>query len=225
MSTSTRHVDHLVLPVADLDTAAAEFHGAGYIVTPRADHPFGTSNRLVVFTDTYLELVAVTNADQVPEAGFAGEVAAYVADQEGISHVVVSSEDAGADFAALAAAGVNVRDPFDFSRPAPIADGTTMTASFSLVPTESSSPLGAFVCVHHTKEAVWHPSHLEHPNGARRIRAISVAARAPELFDALEVEGIGFAQQKNAVTTDGAAPAVRIGTVEILTLSAGRAAS
>ena len=55
MGSVSRHVDHLVVPVPDLDAAAAELERTGFVVTPRADHPFGTSNRLVVFADTYLE--------------------------------------------------------------------------------------------------------------------------------------------------------------------------
>ncbi|NIQ53863.1 MAG: VOC family protein, partial [Gammaproteobacteria bacterium] len=49
MSPSTRRrIDHLVHAVDDLDAAAAAYEDLGFLVTPRADHPFGTSNRLVI---------------------------------------------------------------------------------------------------------------------------------------------------------------------------------
>ena len=221
MSTPARHVDHLVVPVIDLDVAAGKFEAAGYIVTPRADHPFGTSNRLVVFADTYLELVAVSDPTAIPRAGFAAEVAAYVSQGEGVSHVVVSSEDAAADFDALSHLGLTPADSFRFERPAPIADGTTAVASFSLVLTPSTSTLGAFLCAHHTRSAVWHPSHLAHPNGARRIRKIELTGRAPELFGEIRVDGVRFGQVEDGVEIDGAAPPVQIGTLAVSALAAG----
>ena len=119
-----RHVDHLAIAIHDLESASSTLETAGFVVTPRADHPFGTSNRLVVFVDTYLELVAVTRAELIPEAGFAAEVAAFIASGEGISHAVVSSEDPIADHAFLADRGLANGDIFEFSRPAPRADGS-----------------------------------------------------------------------------------------------------
>src|SRR5690606_22549475 len=64
-------LDHVVVAVPDLDAAAAELERAGFYVTARSDHPFGTSNRLVMLDGTYVELVAVTRPESVTESGFA----------------------------------------------------------------------------------------------------------------------------------------------------------
>ncbi len=206
-----RHVDHLAIAIHDLESASSTLETAGFVVTPRADHPFGTSNRLVVFVDTYLELVAVTRAELIPEAGFAAEVAAFIASGEGISHAVVSSEDPIADHAFLADRGLANGDIFEFSRPAPRADGSVTTASFSIVPALSTGSIGAFLCAHHVPDAVWHPSHLAHPNGASRITGLELPGPVPEVFEVFAVAGVEFGDGPARVVTDGGGDRVEIG--------------
>jgi hypothetical protein len=206
-----RHVDHLVVPVHDLGETAAALEGAGFVVTPRADHPFGTSNRLVVFADTYLELVAITRPELLPPEGFADEVRSYLDSGEGVSHVVVSCQDPAADIRLVAGAGLGDGEIFEFSRAAPRADGSVTQASFSIVRTISTAPLGAFLCAHDVPDAVWHESHLSHPNGARRIVGLDLPGPAPEVFAELEVAGVEFGPGEAVVRTDGTAEVVVIG--------------
>lgn len=215
MGSVSRHVDHLVIPVLDLDAAAAELVRSGFVVTPRADHPFGTSNRLVVFAYTYLELVAVTRPELIPAAGFAADVAEFIGAGPGVSHVVVSSADPDADRDLLLSRGAEVGDVFEFSRPAPRADGSMVTASFRIVPTPAPGPLGSFLCAHEVPEAVWHPSHLVHPNGAGRILGIRLPAPAPPLFAVLEVSGVEFGLGAPRLTTDGHHDPATIGNLTL----------
>ena len=53
-------IDHIVILVADLDRAQAEYAAAGFTVVPGGEHAGGlTHNALVAFADgTYLELLA-----------------------------------------------------------------------------------------------------------------------------------------------------------------------
>src|SRR5437870_3505618 len=51
-------LDHVILVVDDLDRAAGLFTDLGFTVTPRSDHPFGTANRLIVFDNNFIELLA-----------------------------------------------------------------------------------------------------------------------------------------------------------------------
>jgi len=221
-STVRRHIDHLVIPVHDLAAAARRLAAAGYTVTPRADHPFGTSNRLVVFTSTYLELVTVTRPELVAPGGFAAAVAAFLAAGEGVSHAVVSTRDAAGDNATLAARGLSAGAVFDFSRPAPRADGTTAMASFSLAMALASPPLGAFLCQHRTPQAIWHRSHLDHPNGARSILAIELRASEPPLFSSFDVAGVEFEAAADMVACDGDGPAVPLGDLTLIALAGSR---
>ena len=210
----SRHVDHLVVPVRDLAETVATFEGAGFVVTPQADHPFGTSNRLVVFEDTYLELVAITRPELLPTDGFADEVRRFLDSGEGVSHVVVSCHDPEGDFRSVAAAGLGEREIFEFSRPAPRADGSVTEASFSIVRTLSTAPLGAFLCAHDVPDAVWYPAHLQHPNGARRIVGIELPAPAPEVFEVFAVDGVEFGAGAR-VATDGGGDLVAIGELVV----------
>ena len=205
-----RHVDHLVIPVHDLGGTAAALEAAGFVVTPQADHPFGTSNRLVVFGDTYLELVAITQPALLPLDGFADEVRSYLESGEGVSHVVVSCHDPEADFRMVAAAGIGDGEIFEFSRGAPRADGSVTQASFSIVRTITTAPLGAFLCAHDVPDAVWHESHLSHPDGSRRIVGLELPGPAPEVFEVFEVGGVEFGETARVVT-DGSAELVAIG--------------
>ena len=53
-------LDHIVIAVADLDRAMADYRALGFQVLPGGQHPGRTShNALVVFADgAYLELIA-----------------------------------------------------------------------------------------------------------------------------------------------------------------------
>ena len=55
-------LDHIVIAVADLDTAIADFRSLGFTVQPGGRHPGRTShNALIVFADgAYFELIAWT---------------------------------------------------------------------------------------------------------------------------------------------------------------------
>lgn len=165
-------LDHLVLPVESLDGAAAALADAGFVVTPEAEHPFGTANRLVVFERVYVELVAVADAARVPESGFARDVAQHLDSRHsGFSHFACRASSIGDAGSAVREAGLEAGEPMWFSRPAPRADGSELTASFSLLPI-SGHP-HQFFCVHHTPEAVWFRPHLAHPNGARRVEEVT----------------------------------------------------
>jgi hypothetical protein len=184
---------------------------AGFVVTPQADHPFGTSNRLVVFVDTYLELVAITRPELLPAGGFADEVRTFLRSGAGVSHAVVSCRDPIADQRLVAARGIADGEIFDFSRPAPRVDGSVTEASFSIVGTLSTAPLGAFLCAHAVPDAVWHESHLAHPNGARCVVGLELPGPAPEVFGLFEVGGVQFGPGEALVATDVGHDVVAIG--------------
>ncbi len=200
-------LDHLVLPVDDLDAAAASLARVGFVVTPEAAHPFGTANRLVVFEDVYLELVTVADPGRLPAAGFARLVADHLhAGRTGFSHFACRALSVGEAGSAVRGAGLEAGEPMWFSRPAPRSDGSELTASFTLLPI-SGHP-HQFFCVHHTPEAIWFRPHLHHPNGARRIAdvtsSLEPALRIQALshgsdrieFDvkvsSVEISGVGF---------------------------------
>ncbi len=204
-------LDHVVLAVTDLERAAATWEAAGFVVTPKADHPFGTSNRLIVFESTYVELVAVTRPDRLPGTGFAADVAERLAHSgAGITHLALHTQDAGAE------AEFRDADVFDFSRPAPLVGGGETEASFSLVVLDDRERPGLFFCQHHTPNAVWTPAHLAHPNGAAHMVSVQLAAARPVTLPADDsIDATSFDATGDRLETDGIYESFAIGSLEV----------
>jgi catechol 2,3-dioxygenase-like lactoylglutathione lyase family enzyme len=135
-----RPLDHLVLPVADLDTARARYEALGFNVAPRGEHPFGTENACVYFADgTFLEPLAIHQRETCEAEARAGNV--FIArDQafrfrrgpEGFSAMVMGSIDASGDDASFRAAGISAGEMLTFFRPVLAPDGTEGEAGFKL---------------------------------------------------------------------------------------------
>ena len=64
-----RGIDHLVLAVRDLDAAARTYSALGFTLTPRAEHPWGTANRLVQLDGSFLEVLEVAHPERLVEHG------------------------------------------------------------------------------------------------------------------------------------------------------------
>jgi len=172
-------INHLVLAGRDLAAMRARYERLGFTVTPRGQHPFGTGNSLVQLNGTYLELLAVTMPQEVPEHGagqfsFAAFNRDYLERHEGFAMLVLDTEDARADIAAWRAAGLQTYAPFDFSRAAKMADGQEVTVGFALafVSHPAARWLGLFACQHYAPDYFEQPRYLQHRNGATRVQDV-----------------------------------------------------
>jgi hypothetical protein len=136
----SRPLDHVVLPVSSLDAATARLSLLGFTVAPSAQHPFGTENACVFFSDnTYLEPLAVASRETCEAQARAGNV--FVArdqayrfrrGQDGFSGLVFGTSDADGDDAAFRADGISAGDMLTFSRGFKTPDGAEATATFKL---------------------------------------------------------------------------------------------
>jgi glyoxalase-like protein len=187
-------INHLVLACRDLEAMRAHYPSLGFTVTPRSQHPFGTGNALVQLHGTYLELLAVTMPQDVPEhaAGqfsFAAFNRDYLARHDGFSMLVLDTDDARADIAAWRAAGLQTYAPIDFSRKAKLPDGQEITVGFALafVSHPAAPWLGLFACQHYSPHYFEQPRYLQHGNGASRVADVWVVGdTAPELAGFLQ---------------------------------------
>ncbi|HEY6335457.1 MAG TPA: VOC family protein, partial [Alphaproteobacteria bacterium] len=132
-----RPIDHLVVCVKDLERASAFYEQLGFTLTPRAQHPFGTANRLAQFKGNFLELLAVADRARIPPArsghfSFGAFNAHYLERFEGMSMLVFASSDVLRDHAEFASRSLDTYAPFDFSRAARLPDGREVTVAFSL---------------------------------------------------------------------------------------------
>lgn len=200
-----RKLDHLVMPVRDLEAAASDYGKLGFKLTPKADHAWGTSNQLVQIDGTFLELLAVIDPSRMEEADFdAFSFGAFNRDfvtrHEGISMLVLDSVDAAADRKEFHDIGLTTYAPFSFERIARQPDGSEKKVAFDLTfTTHGDIPDAAFfTCRNRFPENFWKPEYQNHPNGAIRIAsAIMVADEPADLHEFLE----GFAGQRELRST------------------------
>lgn len=183
----TRRIDHLVLAVHDLDAAARVYEALGFQVGARNRHPWGTENRIIQFRSSFLELITLgEDAAQIaPHApgifSFGAFVRDYLAQREGFAMFVLDSDDARADAAAFASAGIGAYEPFFFERKGRRADGTEVHVAFTLAfATDARLPDAAFfTCQQHFPEAFWTSALQEHPNGASNVSAVTLGVQDP----------------------------------------------
>jgi len=184
-------IDHVVLAVRDLDAAASAYEALGFTLTPRANHPFGTGNRLAQFAGSFLEVLTVVEPEKISEpdgnrSSFGAFNRDYLAAGEGFSMLVLSSTDADADLARYRAHDLKAYDRFDFERTAIQPDGTPRTVAFRLAFTSHDDlpACGFFTCENRFPENFWKPAYQTHANTARDIAEIALVVDEPARFEA-----------------------------------------
>jgi len=187
----SRVVDHVVLAVRDLGAAAAAYEAMGFTLTPQAQHPFGTGNRLALLDGDFIELLAVTQPGDVTEAGagafsFGAYNRDFLGGREGMSMLALQSEDWQADREEFEEKDLETYWPFEFSRQAAQPDGSEVTVGFKLtfVTGDNMPQMPFFTCHHqHTREFFFKPQFQEHANGAQRIMRVIVLSNEPRETD------------------------------------------
>lgn len=166
-------IDHVVIAVADLSAAVADYRALGFTVTPGGRHPGRpTENALVVFGDgAYLELITYHAA--APQERW---WLTLQADGSGFVDHALWPRDVGAALAAARARGLHtLTGPLPGSRLRP--DGTRI----DWVTARHATPELPFLCADLTPRALRVPEGdaRVHANGARGIAELVVAV--PEI--------------------------------------------
>jgi catechol 2,3-dioxygenase-like lactoylglutathione lyase family enzyme len=191
---SGRSIDHVVVAVRDLDQATQRYQALGFTLTPRAMHDerMGTSNRLAQFAaKNFIELLEVDRPDTLMRHDFAASPPLFsfgdhnrmaVKDHEGASMLVFATDDAEADTARFAAAGLPTFAPFSFERRATLPDGAQVTLAFSLafVRSPQMPRVGFFACENRSQQYFWKPAYQSHANGATGITAAYLSSPDPK---------------------------------------------
>ncbi|MGQ0677973.1 MAG: VOC family protein, partial [Rhodospirillales bacterium] len=184
-----RAIDHLVLCVRDLDAARAFYARLGFTLTPRALHPWGTGKSLAQMQGNFLEILAVVEPGKIAppkpgEFGFGWFNASFLEKREGFSMLVLQTQDAKADHAAFARAGLDTYPPFRFERQARLPDGNTATVAFTTCfATDRRMPeAGFFTCQQHAPQHFWKPEYQKHANGALGVTEVVMRAPDPAAF-------------------------------------------
>ena len=176
MTETINGIDHGMIVVRDLDTAAATYSRLGFTVTGLGLHTgLGTANRLVMLGDDYVELLGVREPNEWNE-----QFRACLEQREGLWMVALSSPDATAAYRQFHAVGIPVHEPFRFTRPVETPD-VKGDASFCITRLDPLATPHAdlFLVQHFTPELVWHPTWQAHDNGALGIRDITITVADP----------------------------------------------
>jgi catechol 2,3-dioxygenase-like lactoylglutathione lyase family enzyme len=183
----TRHIDHLVVAVRDLDAAAAFYEKLGFQVGARNRHPWGTENRLVQLQTSFIELITLGAGAAIAPHGegffsFGAFVRNYLRRREGLAMLVLDSAHAKDDAASFAREGIGAFEPFFFERAGKGPDGSEIHLAFTLAfARREHAPLaGFFVCQHHFPENFWNAAFQVHANEAQDIAVVALSAPDPE---------------------------------------------
>ena len=180
-----RGLDHIVHAVRDLDAAAARYRELGFTVGARNRHPWGTHNHIVQLPGFFIELLTLGEPDKLSGDGFSENFGAYNRDfaarHDGLSMVVLESQNSAGDVAAFRAAGIAASDTMRFEREGKRPDGTPVHVAFSLAfANDKAAPnISFFTCQQHYPENFWNPAFQTHDNGATGIAAVVMVADEP----------------------------------------------
>ena len=222
-----RGLDHIVHAVRDVDAAADFYVRAGFTVSGRNRHPWGTHNRIVQLKNCYIKILEVAEPEKiVPHAARSFSFGAFhrdfLARREGLSMLLLSSSDAASDARTFEAAGISDYEVFNFAREGKKPDGTAVKLAFSLVFTRdpTSPDLSLALCQHHFPENFWNPAFQIHANGAQGVPGVVMVANAPAYHRDFLKAYVGAGE----VTSDPAGVTARTenGDIEILEPSAAR---
>lgn len=181
----SRGLDHCVHAVRDLAAAADLYARLGFTVGARNRHPWGTHNYLVQLPGFFIELLTLAEPDKLGDDGISRLFGAYTGDfltrGEGLSLMILESDDAKADEANFRAAGIAASEAMRFGREGKRPDGTPVKVAFSLAFAQNSlaPDIHFAVCQQHYPENFWNPAFQKHANGATGIAGAVVVADAP----------------------------------------------
>jgi hypothetical protein len=173
-------IDHAVVVVRNLDQAAENWKRLGFTVSPRGTHSakMGSGNYTIMLDPDYMELLGV-----LVETDHNAPTRAFLEKRgEGIERIAFTAVDSAAGAEEIRAHGYEPAGPIDFERQVTMPDGSLSAAKFRVFQwpiAEAPGGLRIFACQHKTRETVWIPELMKHPNGAKRLRQALIVSPEP----------------------------------------------
>src|SRR3979411_2315687 len=180
-----RGLDHIVHAVRDLEGAAELYRRLGFTVGARNPHSWGTPNHIVHLPGVFIELLTVAEPEKLGSDGFSNLFGrfnqSFLSKQEGLSLLLLESDDAVVDTAAFQSAGFAASEGMKFEREGKRPDGATVKVAFSLAfARDAGAPgVGFAVCQQHFPENFWNPAFQQHANTASGIAGVVLVAENP----------------------------------------------
>ena len=184
-----RELDHVGVAISNLDRGREAYTRLGFRLTARSFHSgsrsagapveaWGSGNHCAMFREGYLEIIGLTDASMY------SSVKDMVARYEGLHIVAIGCANADAAFAEFQKTGAPVEAPRALERDAAFgpADKETRRAKFRNMYVDRQKFIeGRFIFIEHvTRDVLWQPHLLSHPNGALGIEAVYFVVADPE---------------------------------------------
>ncbi|UGV27589.1 VOC family protein [Rhodopseudomonas boonkerdii] len=173
-------IDHAVVAVKDLDSAATIWRKLGFTLSPRGTHSakMGSGNYTIMLDPDYVELLGV-----IAETEHNAPLRAFIAKRgEGVERIAFTAVDSAAGAEEITARGYKALGPTDFERPVTLPDGSVSAAKFRVFQwpiEEAPGGLRIFACQHKTRETVWIPELMVHANSAKRLKQVLIVTTEP----------------------------------------------
>lgn len=174
-------LDHIGVAIKDLGRGRAAYARLGFRLTAYSQHsgsptpgapvvPWGSGNHCAMLREGYVEVVGLTHPEHY------SSITAMVERYEGPHIVALGCTNAELAYEALVAAGVEADRPRALERDAPFGknDESLARARFRNIHLDRSAyPEGRFLVIEHlTRDVLWQPHLLEHPNGAQALAEV-----------------------------------------------------
>ena len=180
-----RGLDHIVHAVRDLDAVADFYRRAGFTVSARNVHPWGTHNHVVQFPGFFIEVLTVGQPDKPKGEGLAKVFGVAnreaIARGDGFSMLALESRNIEANVEDFKQRGIGISEALPFSREAKLPDGKTITVGFTLAfARDELSPHTGFFAIQHRDPAMFYKKELQqHANGASGVLGAILVADNP----------------------------------------------
>lgn len=177
----TRELDHVGVAITDLARGREVYARLGFQLTARSIHsgspapgqpvvPWGSGNHCAMFREGYLEIIGLTDPNMF------SSVKEMVARYEGLHIVAIGCGNAETAYAEFQRASLPVDAMRFLERDAAYGPGDkeTRRAKFrNMYIDRQKFPEAKFLFIEHmTRDVLWQPHLLEHPNGALAIDAV-----------------------------------------------------
>lgn len=170
-------IDHILLPVRELEAARMGWTRLGFTLSPRGKHlGRGTGNYCVMFDHDYIELFGIIGPEPASP-----EYVAFLAEREGPMKLAWATGDTHATATALAGLGLHPAAPRDLSRQIELPEDTAVQRFSTVALQDGETPgLSSFFCANLTPEAMRRREWLAHPNGATGLAGVTVVIEDTE---------------------------------------------
>jgi len=182
-------LDHIVINARfGMDQAESIFTDLGFTLTPRGRHSMGSINHLMMFTDDYLELIGIDEADAAKRPEVSGAPV-------GLNGLVFKTDNADETFKRLEAVDMAGDPPNAFSRPLVLGNGSHHEARFRTVTARADAfPAGRlYFCEHLTPELLWRQEWQTHPNTVTGFSELVLVCEQPREFAQILAKLLGLA--------------------------------